>query len=203
MFKQARSERTYTGLLTSAARLFAELGYDATQTPQIAREAGVATGAFYRYFDDKRQTFLEVMELRLAQLMTDIVGELSPARLANPGSPRDSIDTVLGALFTHVRKHAALQRVFLSMSYRDADVMAMRIRFESQGIEVLSMAIENMISREVVPHARAAAVVILATVLEIAADSTGIMPARSRGVGEEELRVALREMIYRYLYPSG
>ena len=59
-FKQSRSQATYEALLDAATRVFAKRGYDAAQTPEIAAEAGVSTGALYRYFSDKRQMFIEI-----------------------------------------------------------------------------------------------------------------------------------------------
>jgi AcrR family transcriptional regulator len=53
-------------LLDCAARLFAERGYDDTRVIDIVREAGVAKGLFYWYFDNKEQLFAELAdEIRL------------------------------------------------------------------------------------------------------------------------------------------
>jgi AcrR family transcriptional regulator len=53
-------------LLDCAARLFAERGYDETRVIDIVREAGVAKGLFYWYFDNKEQLFAELAdEIRL------------------------------------------------------------------------------------------------------------------------------------------
>lgn len=41
-------------ILEAALRLFDARGFDATAVPEIAREAGVATGTIYRYFKDKQ-----------------------------------------------------------------------------------------------------------------------------------------------------
>src|SRR6185295_10938067 len=43
VFKQKRSAATYEALLDGAAVVFAKLGFDAAQTPEIAAEAGVST----------------------------------------------------------------------------------------------------------------------------------------------------------------
>ncbi|HEX2381996.1 MAG TPA: TetR/AcrR family transcriptional regulator [Acidimicrobiales bacterium] len=65
---QARKQQ----LLDCAARLFAERGYDDTRVIDIVREAGVAKGLFYWYFDNKEQLFAELadeirMRLRRSQ----------------------------------------------------------------------------------------------------------------------------------------
>jgi AcrR family transcriptional regulator len=204
-FAQARSQRTYEALLESSAKLFAERGYDATQTPDIARAAGVATGAYYRYFDDKRQAFLEVMERHLAALVSEAMADLRPERFIGPAalSPRDGIAAILDVLFKRVRRHASMQREFLSMSYRDPEVMAMRMRAEGEAIAGLTMVIEGVIPKSVVAEARPAAVVVFTAVMEVAANTTGIMPVRTRGVTDKALFAALCDMVFRYLYPAA
>jgi AcrR family transcriptional regulator len=47
-------------LLDAAARLFAERGYAETRIVDICREAGVAKGLFYWYFDSKEAVFRDL-----------------------------------------------------------------------------------------------------------------------------------------------
>ena len=44
-------------LLDTAMRLFAEKGYDNVSVRSVAREAGVAPGLAYHYFDSKQRLF--------------------------------------------------------------------------------------------------------------------------------------------------
>ena len=53
-----RKAETRDRLLSSARKLFVELGYHATRPQDIAREADVAAGTFYTHFADKREAFL-------------------------------------------------------------------------------------------------------------------------------------------------
>lgn len=48
-----RPEKTRTALLTAAMELFAERGYDATTTAEIARRAGVSEMTLFRHFPTK------------------------------------------------------------------------------------------------------------------------------------------------------
>jgi AcrR family transcriptional regulator len=61
-------------LLDAAARLFAERGYAETRIVDICREAGVAKGLFYWYFDTKEAVFRDLADdlrqrLRRAQAL--------------------------------------------------------------------------------------------------------------------------------------
>jgi AcrR family transcriptional regulator len=202
-FKQARAERTYHALLAAAAAIFAEVGFDAAQTPEIARRAGVSTGAFYRYFDDKRQIFLEVVERRLGEATTAVLAELQPERFSAGGAEdvRHAIDLVLDVLFARIREDAPFERVLFAMSLRDPEVMAIRARADALGLEMVTRMIDQIIPREVVPNPRAAALVIHAAALEIAAERAGLSTGRGLGLTDAEVREALGEMIHRYLYP--
>jgi AcrR family transcriptional regulator len=55
-------------LLDAAAELFAERGYAETRVIDIVREAGVAKGLFYWYFDNKEALFRELVELNRQRL---------------------------------------------------------------------------------------------------------------------------------------
>jgi AcrR family transcriptional regulator len=65
-FTQERARATYRALLAAARAVFAARGYDRTQAPEIAEHAGVSVGTFYRYFEDKREAFVEVTRVHLA-----------------------------------------------------------------------------------------------------------------------------------------
>src|SRR5678815_2785833 len=97
-FKQKRAAATYEALLEAAARVFAQRGFDLAQTPDIAAAAGVSTGAFYRYFTDKRQVFLEVMATHLQQAYDDLLTRLQPESFTDD-DPRRGIDRALEVLF--------------------------------------------------------------------------------------------------------
>ena len=49
---------TREALIDVAARVFNEVGYDGTDSNQIARAAGYSPGTFYRHFEDKRAIFI-------------------------------------------------------------------------------------------------------------------------------------------------
>lgn len=57
----AQGEKRKAQLLECAAELFAEHGYAETRVADIVREAGVAKGLFYWYFDNKAALFTELV----------------------------------------------------------------------------------------------------------------------------------------------
>src|SRR5215218_4675216 len=70
-----RSTATRGALVAAARRLFAERGYAAVGTPEVAAAAGVTRGALYHQFADKADLFLAVYE-QVEQEVTERIGEL-------------------------------------------------------------------------------------------------------------------------------
>jgi AcrR family transcriptional regulator len=58
----ARGQRTRAALLRAARAVFERDGFLDVKITDIAREAGVAVGSFYTYFDDKDEIFAAVLE---------------------------------------------------------------------------------------------------------------------------------------------
>lgn len=58
--RQARGERRITQLLQAAAKVFCALGYTASSTNAIAREAGVSPGTLYQFFPNKEAIAVEL-----------------------------------------------------------------------------------------------------------------------------------------------
>ena len=69
-------------ILTQAAKLFAERGYDKTDTTLLAETVGVGKGTVYRYFPSKRQLFLAAAD-RVMRMMRERVN----ARMARIDDP--------------------------------------------------------------------------------------------------------------------
>jgi len=73
-------ELTRERLIDAAATLFNRLGYHGTDSNSIAKEAGYATGTFYKHFQDKREAFLAVYERWIAAEWQAIDAELANER---------------------------------------------------------------------------------------------------------------------------
>jgi TetR/AcrR family transcriptional repressor of mexJK operon len=67
--KQLRSKQKREALIESARLLFSEKGYELTTAKEIAAKANVATGTFYRYFSDKRQLLLTLIDDQIDSIM--------------------------------------------------------------------------------------------------------------------------------------
>lgn len=90
-----RREARRAEILAAARRCFARDGFHPTSMPDIAREAGLSTGAFYRYFTSKDDVVLEVA----GQAFTILTGRLDEA-LAGDATPTvaDLVTAVVGTM---------------------------------------------------------------------------------------------------------
>jgi AcrR family transcriptional regulator len=200
-FKQKRAAATYEALLRAAAQVFAESGFDDAQTPDIAAAAGVSTGAFYRYFTDKRQIFLEVMASHLQRAYEDLLTRLQPEKFTGDDT-RAGIDRALEVLFDHIKRDAPLERELIKMSLRDPEVQKMRADFEAMGLEILTTLIEQVCPGRV-PDSRAAALVIQIASIEIAAERAELRPQTGKRPSDAAVKAALREMVHAYLFSES
>jgi AcrR family transcriptional regulator len=66
--QQFRSKRRVASILSAAASLFSENGYDSTSTNAIASRADTAIGSLYHYFPDKRAILAKLTEMYEQQL---------------------------------------------------------------------------------------------------------------------------------------
>lgn len=66
--KQERALQKRKALLESGKELFIKKGYEQTTAKDIAAAAGVAIGTFYRYFSDKRQLLMALLEDQIENL---------------------------------------------------------------------------------------------------------------------------------------
>jgi AcrR family transcriptional regulator len=196
--KQARALETRAALVAAAGRLFGKHGYEATQTPDIAAEAGVSTGAFYRYFKDKHAILIEALTEHIDRGRALVAERLRP-ELFLAAEPRAAIDSVLDITFELVAHDSKLNRVYVAMSLTDPAVAQLRARTEAADRDALAQLIEASIPRKTIPDAHAAALVIQLAVLEVAAERAGLHP-RKGNVDDAAVREALREMLYRYVF---
>ena len=80
--RRGSPEQTRERLITAAADQFNRFGYHGTDSNTIAKEAGYATGTFYKHFRDKLEIFLAAYDRWLAAQWKEIGDTLSEMRNA-------------------------------------------------------------------------------------------------------------------------
>jgi AcrR family transcriptional regulator len=197
-FRQERSRRSYIALIDAAAALFAECGYDAVGTPEIAQRAGVSVGTFYRYFDDKHEVYLEISRRMMVTAYAETIEGLTPARFIGLAR-HETISETITLLFEHVLARPQLSRSFMEMSLRDPQVAELRRAFEDVSIRRLTALISAITPRTIVPDPEATAWVLYGCAMQCAyglAEHVGPPP-----VDTDRAKKALADFIERALFP--
>lgn len=112
--KQERAQQKRDALLDSGYTLFISKGYEQTTAKEIASHAGVATGTFYRYFSDKRQLLMSLLEDKIDRLMPT-----EPTWLS--GDPESLLAANLEAYDKRL-KDLGLQRVLNELLLKDLEL---------------------------------------------------------------------------------
>jgi AcrR family transcriptional regulator len=100
----ARGQRTLDRLVNSAERVFAKKGFLETRMSDIAKQAGVAHGTVYTYFDSKEDVFLAVA----TRAVEDILSRSVIIVADQPSDPHASIHVAAGSIVDAYRDHAAI-----------------------------------------------------------------------------------------------
>lgn len=95
-------------ILDAAIRVFARQGFHACRVSDIAREAGVAYGLVYHYFDSKEQILNELFVERWSLLLAAI-REVDARQVP----ARDKLDAVAGFIIDSYRHDPELMKVII------------------------------------------------------------------------------------------
>src|SRR5439155_21325034 len=98
---EASDSPTRARILAAAGERFAAFGYRRTGIPETARDAGVAPGTLYRYFENKEEIFRAVMREGLARWL-----ETARRVLAQPGTALDRLARLGQASVDYNRENA-------------------------------------------------------------------------------------------------
>lgn len=98
-------------ILDSAAAEFARFGFTAAKVDEIAVNAGISVGALYKYFGNKENCFLAVLENGMQELEAQL--DQVMLRYANP---LERIEAIVRLIPDHSRKHTEILRLYQEIS---------------------------------------------------------------------------------------
>lgn len=103
----SRGERTRQRLMQSARDLLEEVGYHDSTVTDITERSGVSLGSFYRYFDNKEELYLLLLQSLVQELYDSVGGTWDETDVE--GSLRRSTLRYLEAYHANRRLISALQ----------------------------------------------------------------------------------------------
>lgn len=120
--RSAKGRATLQELLRAAREILVRDGYAGARVSDISNTAGLSNGAFYRYFTDKRQILLHVIDefLRYSEEYVHVTFD--------PEHPMVSVRESTVRYMQFYAEHAEMWRAVIEAGQNDADVEAIRIR---------------------------------------------------------------------------
>ncbi|MCK9283835.1 MAG: TetR/AcrR family transcriptional regulator [Rhodocyclaceae bacterium] len=95
------------GDIEAAAReVFCERGFEAASTAEIAARAGVAEGTLYKYFQNKRDLLIKVLEAWYKSMLSDYASQLEMVR-----GTRNKIFYIVSRHLRSLKENAGLARL--------------------------------------------------------------------------------------------
>ena len=129
--------------MAAARAVFKEKGYADALTSEIAERAGVVEGTIYRYFANKRDLLLKVVEQWYAEMISDY-----DQQLAHIHGTRNRLRFMIWRHLTVIHQEPVLCRLVLldlraDPAYRETSVFVMNREYTSRTIEIIETAVER------------------------------------------------------------
>jgi AcrR family transcriptional regulator len=101
-------------ILDAALRLFVEKGYHATTIGEIAKEAGVAMGLMYHYFESKEVLLTSIMEEHL----DDLINSAAEKQDFSKEPDFHGMMAMIDALFEAIRKKSNSWKLIITVMFQ-------------------------------------------------------------------------------------
>ncbi len=143
---QARAIKKRIALLKAAVSEFSEGNFEAATAKSIASRAGVATGTFYQYFENKNDILRVIAENRYSQLdeqITILENLASEQSLSETPDAKALFTQVLGFLYEFHRQDGPLHQVLDQRRGLDEELNAIIERGEGLMQSHVEMFVEQ------------------------------------------------------------
>jgi AcrR family transcriptional regulator len=146
--RQARSTATYRRLLDAAETLLESQSFDAVSVAEIARRAGVTTGAFYARFADK-EALLEALELRVTETVLDRLRRVTEPRALDGRTLAEALHRYFAALVDAYVSTRGAGRALVLRSHTDGKLRGRLERLNSEGPPQI---IDKLLAKGAIKH---------------------------------------------------
>jgi AcrR family transcriptional regulator len=132
----ARAVATRAALLDAGERLLGSGGFEAATSTAVAAEAGVSTGTFYAYFDDKHALLAALFAARLDDLVHRVAAVLTADNLLDLGLDA-TLQRAVDLVVEGYRAHAGILRAALARVPVRADLRDVYWERHARAVEVV------------------------------------------------------------------
>lgn len=196
---QKRGMETKKKIIDAAEALFGEKGYHKTNALEIAARAGVATGSFYSYFNNKKEVLIDIIRIFYADTTEKVLNsydvKVQDDVTANYLEGKKLIHNMIKALYDAHTISPSLHREFIAMVMLDRDIEAISREEDKKVIAAIKFLFDSLSVHTRVKDTEAAAI-LLHRVSEEIVHYIRIMGTDIEG---ERLLSELEDMIIRYI----
>ncbi len=129
--RQEAKQRTRAKVMQAARELFGELGYDGATIRDIARRAGMSTGAVFANFTDKTDLF-EAIYVEDAENLLEVMRDA--AATAQSGNVAQRLSALFGAGYRRSFDNLPMVRAVVVRSWLQGDDAEGRMRTQDRGM---------------------------------------------------------------------
>jgi len=123
---QKRGIETRQKIIEAAEALFAEKGYHKTNALEIAARAGVATGSFYGYFNNKKEVLIEAIRNFYSNASEKVLNvyqaQVHENNTDNYREGKNLVHFMIQSLYATHDINPALHREFIAMVLLDKEI---------------------------------------------------------------------------------
>ena len=129
-------------IIEAGLKLISQKGYYATNTAEIAKEAGVSTGIVYQYFRDKKDILIYAVKIYFDKIFTPLEEKLkSITKITDLDKALKEL--ILTAIESH-RKYSLAHEEMIAMSHLDEDIHQLFIDSEHKIVDKILVFFENL-----------------------------------------------------------
>jgi AcrR family transcriptional regulator len=128
----AKVEDTKVSILRSAAKLFAQNGFDATSVREIAKNSGVNIAMIYYYFQTKEGLYQEILEDACRALSLSLADCIDRKR-----DPEENIYCFIKTYINFLQNHKTLHLIFLRETISQTKLM--KIIVKKYGLKIFGL----------------------------------------------------------------
>jgi AcrR family transcriptional regulator len=197
---QSRGIQTKNSIINAAKELFEEKGYHGTNSKEIAARAGVATGTFYSYFEDKKPVFFEVIRNYYREITETVLSssalDIFTMEIRKKEDMKRMIHELIRALYSAHRISPKLHREITAMFYSDPEVETAIKEEDENTVNAVRALLLKMSGRLAVKDIDAAVEVILRSSEEV----IHRLRMFENKTPDERILSELEDMLYKYLF---
>jgi AcrR family transcriptional regulator len=196
--QQQRGIQTKRQIIDAAMKLFSEKGFHATNSKEIAKAAGVATGCFYAYFTDKKAVFLEALKIYLDQFNSIFKENIAEIY----GKNLDKRELLKGLIMSILEAHQVFtdfHNELIVMYYSDPEICKLNEEFDQNNIRFTLEYLKNAQDQLRIRDLEAAASIVYWTVHSVI-DAIVIIKENNR---QQRLIDELVNMVTTYLFSDN